>query len=74
MKRVHGHLAKGPDNYTETQWKALKKYWELSEYKEKLGKMSETRSKVVYNPRQGRLGYAGKEAQLMSLHYLIVFA
>lgn len=47
-------------------WDAMKKYWESSKYKQKSEKMSETRSKVVYNPRVGRHGYAGKEAKLVS--------
>ena len=67
VRRLHGEKQKAPSKYTDSQWTALKKYWDSPAYKRKSEKMSETRSKVVYNPRLGRHGYAGHEAKLVSL-------
>ena len=66
VKRVYGHWVKPPDNYSDSEWAALKNYWASPDYREKSDKMSETRRKVVHNPRLGRHGYAGKAAKLVS--------
>ena len=65
-KRLYGGKAKPPAKYNDKQWDALKKYWDLPSSKLQSEKMSETRKKVVHNPRVGRHGYAGKSAEVVS--------
>lgn len=65
VKRIYGSKTKPPPRYTEKEWDAMRKYWDLPDTKKKSKKMSDRRSKVVYNPRVGRLGYAGKGAKLV---------
>ncbi|KAG0597191.1 hypothetical protein M758_UG319300 [Ceratodon purpureus] len=67
VRRLHGGKQRAPAKYNQQQWIALKKYWDSPVYKSKSEKMSETRSRVIYNPRLGRHGYAGHEAKLVSL-------
>lgn len=65
VRRLHGDKIEAPTNYSSPSWDALRKYWDSPEYKAKSEKMSETRRRVVYHPRVGRDGYAGKEAKLV---------
>ena len=70
MKRLHGGKTKAPTKINPEQWNALKKYWELSSSKMKSESMTNSRSKVAYNPRVGRRGYGGKHAKLVrNLHF-----
>ena len=66
VRRIHGGKSKGPSRYSDNQWRDLNKYWNFDAYKAKSEKMSVTRSKVGYNPRVGRHGYAGSLAKLVS--------
>ncbi|KAG0605045.1 hypothetical protein M758_9G027100 [Ceratodon purpureus] len=66
MKRVHGGKLKAPRKYVDTQWDALRQYWDTPASRQKSERMSETRKKVTSNPRVGRQGYAGKKAKLRS--------
>ncbi|KAG0596464.1 hypothetical protein M758_UG256800 [Ceratodon purpureus] len=69
MKRLHGSQLKAPNKYSEKEWVAVRKYWNLELPQVKIGirKMAEMRKKVQSNPRVGRHGYAGKAATVRDL-------
>ena len=66
-KRLYGGKLKAPTEYTEKEWDAIKKHWDLPNPKMQSKRMAETRKKVVYNPRVGRHGYARRKANLVSV-------
>ncbi|KAG0574954.1 hypothetical protein KC19_VG305500 [Ceratodon purpureus] len=66
VRRNLGHCVKAPPKFTDQQWASLRRYWESSGYKLKSEKMSQARGKVMFHPRVGRDGYAGKKAKLRS--------
>ena len=71
VKRLHGHKVKPLAKYTDKQWESLRRYWNSPAYIEKSNKMTETRKKVLFNPRVGRHGYAGKQAKMVSYFDLV---
>ena len=68
VKRIYGHSTKPPPRFTDKQWEAMRKYWDLPGTKERSQNMSGRRSKVACNPRVGRRGYQGNKAKLVRIN------
>jgi len=72
MRSTRGRLkAKAPGSasplhFDPTEWKKLNEYWEKATTYKKFEEMSKVRKKVVHQTHAGRIGFAGKEAQLVS--------
>ena len=72
MKRNHGSSVKAPPHFSDKEWESMRKYWNSPDTKQVSERMCETRKKVANNPRLGRLGYAGKRAEMVSQCWTIL--